>query len=63
MDKQPTKRLLSIQELSIYLGISPRTIRNQIGPKARKKFPIRARRIGKLVKFDIGDVDAYIESL
>ena len=57
------KRLLSVEEAAVYLGISARTIYNQIGKKAKKKFPIKAKRIGKLVKFDIKDLDEYVESL
>ena len=57
------KRLLSVEETARYLDISPRTIYNQIGRKAKKKFPIKPKRVGKLVKFDIRDVDRYIDSL
>lgn len=57
------KRLLSVDETAIYLGISPQTIYNQIGRKAKKKFPVKPKRVGKLVKFCIRDLDAYIDSL
>lgn len=57
------KRLLSVEEAAHYLGISPRTIYNQIGPKAKKRFPVKPRRIGKLVKFDIKDLQNYVDSL
>ena len=57
------KRLLSVEETARYLGISPKTIYNQIGRKAKKKFPIKAKRIGKSVKFDIEDINNYIKSL
>ena len=57
------KRLLSVQETAKDLGISARTIYNQIGQKAKSKFPIKAKRIGKLVKFDIQELDTYIKSL
>jgi excisionase family DNA binding protein len=57
------KRLLSVEETAFYLGISPRTIYNQIGRKAKKKFPIKPKRIGRLVKFDVQDIEAYINSL
>ena len=58
-----TKRLLSVEETASYLGLSPRTIYNQIAPKAQKKFPVKPKRIGKLVKFDRNELDAYIDSL
>ena len=56
-------RLLGVEESAGYLGISPRTIYNGIGPKAKKRFPVRVKRMGKLVKFDIRDLDAYIDSM
>lgn len=59
----PNKRLLSVEETAAYLGISARTIYNQVGRKAKRPFPIKAKRIGKLVKFDIREIDRYIESL
>ncbi|MGA1824118.1 MAG: helix-turn-helix transcriptional regulator [bacterium] len=61
--KKQEKRLLSVEEAARYLGISVRTVYNQVGRKAKKKFPVKVKRIGKLVKFDIRDLDAYIESL
>lgn len=57
------KRLLSVEETATYLGISPRTIYNQIGRKSKRKFPVKPKRIGKLVKFDIRDLDQYIEKI
>lgn len=63
MDKQPTKRLLSVGEAAAYLGLSPRTIYNKIGPKSKKPFPVKPKRLGKLVKFDIHDLERYVESI
>ena len=63
MEVKPVKRLLSVEETANYLGLSPRTIYNQIGPRAKKPFPVKPKRIGKLVKFDLKDLDQYIESL
>ena len=57
------RRLLSVEELAEYLGISPRTIYNRLGLKGKKRFPIRPKRIGRLVKFDLKDVEKYIDSL
>jgi predicted DNA-binding transcriptional regulator AlpA len=62
-NKQPLKRLLSIEETGLYLNISPRTIYNRIGPKAKNPFPVKPKKIGKLVRFDIRDLDKYIETL
>ena len=63
MDSQQTKRLLSVEETARYLGLSPRTIYNQICPKAKKPFPVKPKRVGKLVKFDIHDLNEYVDSL
>jgi excisionase family DNA binding protein len=57
------KRLLSVEEAATYLGISPRTIYNAVARRSKKPFPIRPKRIGKLVKFDIRDLERYVESL
>ena len=57
------KRLLSVEETAEYLGISARSIYNQVHRKAKKRFPVEPKRIGKLVKFDIRDLDAYIDAL
>ncbi len=48
-----TKRLLSVEETASYLGISARTIYNRVAPKSKNPFPVRPKRIGKLVRFDI----------
>lgn len=62
MDKM-IKRLLSIEETAVYLGLSPRTIYNAIAPKSKKPFPVKPKRMGKLVRFDIRDLERYVNSL
>ena len=57
------KRLLSVEETASYLGISERTIYNQICRKAKKRFPIKPKRIGKRILFDINDIEQYVDSL
>ena len=57
------KRLLSVEETGVYLGLSPRTLSNGKAPKTKKPFPIKAKRVGKLVKFDIKDLERYVDSL
>jgi predicted DNA-binding transcriptional regulator AlpA len=57
------KRLLSIEETANFLGISVRTIYNQTGRKAKKRFPIKPKRIGKRILFDIRDLEKFIEAL
>ena len=57
------KRLLSVEETASYLGISDRTIYNRICRKAKKRFPIKPKRIGKRILFDINEIDQYVDSL
>lgn len=57
------KRLLSVQEAARYLSLSPRTLYNAVAPKSKIPFPVKAKRIGKLVRFDIRDLDRYVDSL
>ena len=61
--KEIEKRLLSVPEAAKYLGIAPRTIYNAIGPRSKRPFPVRAKRVGNAVRFDIRDLEAYVESL
>lgn len=57
------KRLLTVAEAGRYLGLSPRTLYNRCAPKAVDPFPVRPKRVGKAVRFDIRDLDAYVDSL
>jgi len=57
------RRLLSVEETATYLGLSPRTIYNQVHRKTKNPFPVKPKRFGKLVKFDKRDLDKYIDSL
>jgi hypothetical protein len=56
-------RLLSVEGAAKYLSISPKTIRNRLGPKAPDPFPVKPKRIGKRVLFDVEDLDAYVDAL
>ena len=57
------KRLLTIPETAAYLNLSERTLYNRVAPKAKDPFPVKAKRIGKLLRFDKRDLDDYIDSL
>lgn len=57
------KRLLSVEEAARYLSVSPRTLYNGTAPRSKNPLPIKVRRIGKLVRFDIRDLEAYVDSL
>jgi excisionase family DNA binding protein len=55
-----SKRLLPIPEAAAYLGISPRTVQNDL---SRKIFPVKPVRYRGKVLFRREDLDAYIDSL
>ena len=57
------KRLLSVEEAARYLGLSPRTIYNAVAPKSKKPFTVKPKRVGKLVKFDVRDLERYVDSI
>jgi hypothetical protein len=56
-------KLLSIEQAAEYLSISPKTIRNGLGPRAPQPFPVKAKRFGKRVLFDIRDLEKYADGL
>ncbi|CAB5119463.1 hypothetical protein D3OALGB2SA_2888 [Olavius algarvensis associated proteobacterium Delta 3] len=58
-----TQRLLSVKETAAYLEISPRSIYNRLGRKSKNRFPIKPKRVGRLLKFDRQDLDRYIDSI
>ena len=62
-DSRHFSRLMSVEEAAEYLDLSPRTLYNRIAPKAKNPFPVRPKRIGKLVKFDRIQLDQWIDSL
>jgi predicted DNA-binding transcriptional regulator AlpA len=57
------KRLLSVEEAAAYIGLSPRTLYNGIAPKTKTPFPVKPKRFGKRVLFDIKDLDRFADSL
>ena len=57
------RRLLSIQDAALYLSLSPRTIYNGVAPKSKNPFPVKPKRYGKKVLFDVRDLDAFCDSL
>jgi len=54
------KLLVSVPEVAYMLGISAQSVYNQL---SQKSFPIKALRIGRLVKFRMKDVERYVEEL
>ena len=57
------KRLVTVKETAKLLSIAPSSIYNRIGRKSKNKFPIKPLRTGKSVRFDLNDINEYIESL
>jgi predicted DNA-binding transcriptional regulator AlpA len=59
----PPKRLLSVEEAAHYCGIAPKTLRNCLGPKATKSFPVKPVKMAGRVLFRREDLDSYIDGL
>ncbi len=57
------KRYLTVKETAMYLGISTSSLYNKVAPKAKKPFPVKAKRIGKSVRFDRQELDQFMEGL
>jgi excisionase family DNA binding protein len=56
-------RLLTVEQTARYLNLAPRTIYNGIHHKTKKPFPVRPKRIGGAVRFDLRELDEYINQL
>jgi excisionase family DNA binding protein len=54
------RALLSVEELANILGIRPQTIYNKM---SQGLFPIKHKKIGRLVRFDRRELDKYLDSL
>jgi predicted DNA-binding transcriptional regulator AlpA len=54
------KKLYSVVETSVALGISSRLIYNQV---SQKTFPIKPLRIGRGIRFRVADIDSYVNGL
>ena len=56
-------RLLCVEDAAEYLNISPKTIRNGLVKSAPVPFPIKPKRFGKRVLFDIRDLDRFVDEM
>ncbi len=56
-------RLLDVEQTAKYLSIAPKTLRNRLGPKAPDPFPVKPKRIGRKVLFDIRDLERFCDQL
>lgn len=52
--------MLTFEELSVYIGLAPQTIRNKF---YAGEFPIPAKKIFSKVLWDKKDVDRYLDNL
>ena len=60
---QLKRRLLSLEETAAYLGLSVRTLYNRCGRRSKNPLPFKIKRVGKLVKVDILELEKYVESI
>jgi predicted DNA-binding transcriptional regulator AlpA len=56
-------RLWNIAEVSLFLGKSERTIYNTSRPGAEKPFPVKPKRVGRLLRWDRREIEAYVDQL
>jgi predicted DNA-binding transcriptional regulator AlpA len=61
-DEFKGKRLLTVHETARFLGISAQAIYNGVSRKSKKAFPVTPIRIGGRIRFDVQDLETYIES-
>lgn len=61
--KLNSKALLTIEDTAAYLGLSPKSIRNRLGPRAEKPFPVKPVKIGGRVLFRLSDLDQFVSGL
>jgi len=59
VELEPGKRFLTKKELAKYLGMGVGTISNKL---SNGTFPIRAKRVGRSVRFDMREVLEYLET-
>jgi excisionase family DNA binding protein len=55
--------LITIEQAAKLLSLSPQTIYNMVGKKAKKKFPVKCQRIGRKRLFRYRDILSYVDSL
>ena len=60
MPKEIKKRMLTFEELSVYIGLATQTIKNKY---YAGEFPIPAKKIFSKVLWDKKDVDRYLDNL
>jgi excisionase family DNA binding protein len=59
-NKTDDRKLLSVTEVAKRFGLAKKTVYNQL---SQGLFPVKHKKIGRLVKFDSIEVEKFIESL
>jgi predicted DNA-binding transcriptional regulator AlpA len=58
------RRMLGVNDVASYLGLSPRTIYNMISGKNRETCPIpKPKKIGSRLLWDVVELDKFIDKL
>ena len=57
------KRLLNLKETALYVGLAEKTLYNAAAPKSKKPFPVKPKRIGGKLLWDVRDLDRFIDGL
>lgn len=57
------RRLIDVDELSKIIGLTPKTIYKKAAPKAKEPLGIKAKRVGRCLRFDSVEVQKYLDSL
>ena len=67
MAKEIPKRLFTVKEAALYLGLPTKRIyeavRKGATDEARERFPVRPKRNGKIWLFERKDLDAYADKI
>ena len=58
-----SKQFLKVKEAAEYLNIPVKSLYNAIAPGAKHPFPVKPKRIGGRVRFDIRDLEEWREAL
>jgi hypothetical protein len=56
-------QLVSVKQVASILDLDERALRNKIQPNSKHPFPVKPIRIGRNLKFDLRDIEAYVASL
>ncbi len=57
------RRLMRVEEVADKLGMARQTIYNRMSRNSKNPLPVKARKVGRSVRFDSREVEEYIDSL